>query len=298
MIRLTDYNPVTLKEKTLFKEHYEKHPVAHCENLYTTLVSWSHYMPAFYLFRDGQLYIMNMKDGRPQFRPPVGERNESALKDVIDIARRCGDARAIIAIEEGAKDWIESVYPDIRPLPDRDFYDYVYLSKKLADLAGKHYERYRNHLNAFRRLYDYSVEELTAKNLGETREFLDRWCLARDCEREPMLEAEVESVIYCMDHFRELGLSGIALRIDGTVQALSIYEEINRETVAIHYEKAMPGFEGIYPAINNEAAKILAERYKYINRQSDLGIKGLRTAKKRLRPDHMEKLYYIPREGL
>jgi len=60
----------------------------------------------------------------------------------------------------------------------------------------------------------------------------------------------------------------------------------------------MQEYDGIYPAINNETAKILAREYKYINRESDLGIPGLRTAKERLHPDHMEPLYYINREDL
>jgi len=113
-----------------------------------------------------------------------------------------------------------------------------------------------------------------------------------------MLEEEKKAVIYCMKHFSELGLFGIYIRIDGDIQALSVWEPLNRETAVIHFEKGMQEYDGIYPAINNETAKILAREYKYINRESDLGIPGLRTAKERLHPDHMEPLYYINREDL
>ena len=60
----------------------------------------------------------------------------------------------------------------------------------------------------------------------------------------------------------------------------------------------MPDFDGIYQAINNEAAKELAKDYKFINRESDLGIDGLREAKKRYHPHHMEKVFFVDRENL
>jgi len=60
----------------------------------------------------------------------------------------------------------------------------------------------------------------------------------------------------------------------------------------------MPDFDGIYQAINNEAAKTISSDYRYINRESDLGIRGLREAKKRYHPHHMEKIYFVKRENL
>jgi hypothetical protein len=298
MIRLEDFRPVTLKDQQLFKSHYSRFPQHHSEYLYTTLVSWSHYTPAFYLFKEDNLILMTVMDAKPQFRPPVGERSESVLEEVIYLARKEGGVRPIVAIEEQANEWIGGIYPKIKMTADRNFFDYVYLAKNLAELPGKPYLTQRSHLNRFRKRYGYSVEQITSSNMSEVDFFLKRWCKQRDCESEPLLEAEVAAITFCMAHYFELEVSGIVLRIDGEVQALSVYEPINDETAAIHFEKAMPGYDGIYPAINNEAAKILAKDYMYINRESDLGIPGLRTAKERLHPDHMVKVYYVEREDL
>ena len=58
-------------------------------------------------------------------------------------------------------------------------------------------------------------------------------------------------------------------------------------------EKAMPDFDGLYQVINQETARLLAPDSKFINRQSDLGIPGLRTAKKRYHPHHMVEVQHM-----
>jgi hypothetical protein len=298
MIRLADFRPVALGDKLLFESFYSKFPQSHSEYLFSSLVSWAHYTPVSFLLKDDDLILMHLKDGAPQFRPPIGERSAQVLRQVFDLAKADGGSPPVVAIDSKTKDWILSLFPNIKLSADRDFFDYVYLAKTLSELPGKPYLTLRNHLNSFRRKYEYSVEPISSGNMEDARTFLTRWCLWRDCSSSPMLEAERVAVLYCMEHFSELGLSGIVLRIGNEIQALSVYEALNSETAVIVFEKAMPEFDGIYPAIGNEAARILAKDFKFINRESDLGIAGLRTAKQRLHPDHMEELYYIAEDCL
>jgi hypothetical protein len=236
--------------------------------------------------------------GEKQFRLPFGERNDSLIREVMGLAKREGGQRPIVAVEEEARKWMGAVFPEIKLTADRDFFDYVYSAKDLAELPGKNYLRQRNHLNKFRRQYKYSVEDVAAETMEEVSRFLKRWCLWRDCSSSPMLEAEKTAILYCIEHFFELGLSGIVIRIGGEVQALSVYEPMNESTAAIHFEKAMPDFDGLYPAINNEAARLLAKRFQFIDRESDLGVAGLRTAKMRLHPSHMAEVYFLKKEDL
>jgi hypothetical protein len=66
----------------------------------------------------------------------------------------------------------------------------------------------------------------------------------------------------------------------------------------VHFEKGLPDCKGIYRAINAETAKILAKKYAYINRESDLGVEGIREAKTRYHPHHMVEVNLIKREDL
>ena len=73
----------------------------------------------------------------------------------------------------------------------------------------------------------------------------------------------------------------------------TIGEKANSEMAIIHIEKGDPDFKGAYTFIN----KVFAEKYlsdvKYINREEDLGIEGLRKAKTSYHPVKLERKYIV-----
>ena len=79
--------------------------------------------------------------------------------------------------------------------------------------------------------------------------------------------------------FKELGLRGGLLRLDGVVIAFTIGEPVSEDTFVVHIEKAFADIQGAYPIINREFVLHAAKGYKYINREEDLGEEGLRKAK-------------------
>ena len=134
--------------------------------------------------------------------------------------------------------------------------------------------------------------------MEDVRKFLDRWCLWKDCESDPLLENERKAIMYSMSHFFDLGLSGLVIRLDDNIEALAVYEEMNPDTAIIHYEKASPDYDGIYKAINQETAKKLQNDYKFINRESDMGLPGLRKAKMSYRPNHMVEVFHVDKKNI
>jgi hypothetical protein len=62
------------------------------------------------------------------------------------------------------------------------------------------------------------------------------------------------------------------------------------------FEKADVSIDGAYPMINNQFAIHEFEGFKLINREEDLGIEGLRTAKLSYNPVQLtEKYILLPR---
>jgi hypothetical protein len=59
----------------------------------------------------------------------------------------------------------------------------------------------------------------------------------------------------------------------------------------------LPDCEGIYKVINTETAAFLTKKYTYLNRESDLGIAGLREAKMRYHPHHMVEVFSLKRDS-
>ena len=93
-----------------------------------------------------------------------------------------------------------------------------------------------------------------------------------------------------MDNFFKLGLSGLAIRINDNIEAISVFEKYNLDSAVVHYEKGSPYFDGIYKAINQETANFLQKDVRFINRESDMDIPGLRKAKISYRPHHISVL--------
>jgi hypothetical protein len=101
-----------------------------------------------------------------------------------------------------------------------------------------------------------------------------------------------------MEHFNELDVFGIAIRIGDNIEAASIFEGWYNDTAIIHFEKAIPDFDGLYQVINQEAALLLEKEHKFINREADMGFAGLRLAKEKYHPHHMVEVYHVNRSEL
>jgi hypothetical protein len=64
------------------------------------------------------------------------------------------------------------------------------------------------------------------------------------------------------------------------------------ETFCVHFEKADKDFPTAYAAVNKLFAELLVNEYKYINREDDSGVEGLRKAKTSYQPEALVKKYY------
>ena len=112
-----------------------------------------------------------------------------------------------------------------------------------------------------------------------------------------MLAHEKEATFFAIDHFGELGLSGLVIRVHNTIGAMALFEPLNSDTALVHFEKGMPDCDGIYKEINAETAAVLKNDFTYINRESDLGVAGLRESKMRYHPHHMVEVYSLKRDS-
>ena len=182
---------------------------------------------------------------------------------------------------------LEAAFPgEFRFIEDRPNYDYVYLTRDLIQLAGRQYHSKKNHLNYFKENYSYEYKPLTSAMAEEAMEFIREFNLRKqlpDHEMDllRMEEIAMEDVFYNLER---VGYLTGALMIDGKLQALCVGGALGRKTVTVHVEKANIQYRGAYQAINNEFCKHMASHVKYINREEDMGIPGLRKAKLSYKP--------------
>jgi hypothetical protein len=292
MVSFGDFKPVAIDDLKTVKEQYRKFPPEHSDYLHGIMFTWKDYMTYKVLKEGEHLFILGEHEGKRYLRPPVGPRTKKVYSDLLDLASSDGLDPKISMIGKNTKEWMVTEFPELRYESHRDYFDYIYLASDLADLPGKDYLKVRNYLNKFRKNNEYNVEPISNANLQETRDFLIRWCEHKGCQEEPFLLHERQANMNAIDHFFELELEGIVIRVDGRIEALSIFEEMTSDTVVIHYEKANFDISGLYQAINNEAAKVLMDRFTYIDRESDMGEEGLRRAKMKYRPHHMLEIFH------
>ena len=103
--------------------------------------------------------------------------------------------------------------------------------------------------------------------------------------------AELRSIETAFKYFHTLELKGGIIEIEGNIAAFSVGESHTEDCALIHIEKANTDYTGIYVAINNEFVNNTWLDYTYINREEDMGIEGLRKAKRSYKPDHMVEKY-------
>jgi uncharacterized protein len=298
MLSQDDFKPVTLADRAFFEQHYALYPQRHSDNTFSNMVCWNHFAHYTYAHVEKNIIIASTIGNVTRFRSPIGPRNPALVRSLIRMASDVSDNEPIVLVYPEDVGWMQECCPDINLVPDRDHFEYVYKASDLAELPGKNYLTVRRQINKFRKNCTHVVEPIRRENWEEVKRFLIEWCEWKGCEQgDAVLAHEKEAIFFAIDHLDELPLRGLAIRVFSKIGAIALYEPMTPDTALVHFEKALPDCEGIYKAINNETALRLAPKFTYINRESDLGVEGLREAKMRYHPDHMVEIYSMKRDS-
>ena len=278
--------PLELKDKDKISALLERHPPLISEHTFTNLFVWRHMRPVEYAEMEGAI-IFTVKSadksvpGRIILGPPLGDL------PIIEAARNI-DEKVLGTIRLPVEYGENLIYAvDIQE--DRDNADYVYLVDDLANLAGRRFSKKRNHIKRCLNNYSCSYEPISEKNIAQCKELAHRWCIQRQCHHEPGLCGEYQALNDCLNYFQELDLLGGAVLVDGRVEAIAIGEKLAPDVAVWHFEKANPEIQGLGQLINNWFAENGLSDFKFVNRELDLGVPGLRQAKESYFPEHLVK---------
>jgi len=298
MLKFEDFKSISLEDIGIIKEHQKNYPPVHSDNSFTNMVCWNDYAAYRYLMTDDSLIITSTIEGEHSVRGPFGPEDTDLFLKTVNLAADIGGEYAYQIFDAKTKEKFTRIFPDAKINQDRDFFDYIYRTSDLKDLPGKKYLTIRKHLNKFRKQCRYTIESITEENLYEVEDFLIRWCEWKECSKTKVFGYEMDAAVFSVKNFVKLGLSGLIIRVEDNISAISIFEELNPKTAIVHFEKGLPDCKGNYKGINNETAKLMDGRYEYINRESDLGLSGLRDAKMRYHPCGFAEVYYVKADDL
>ena len=284
---------------------------------------------------DGFLFrYYNGQGSRRGYAFPLGAGNpQTALNLIVKDARESGRPLEFCLVDEPRarilREYFASAGANIDETAlhfeeNRGDSDYIYSAESLANLPGNTYRKKRNHISRFTRTYgQFELREMTPANITDALEVEKRWlniddaapgdsgqetpcdcadaALAERSEDEKSRNAEYCAIVEALENFDALGMKGGVLYVEGKPVGMTMASEIASGVWDIHFEKVIGEYavNGGYAVINKLfAERLVAAGAKFINREEDINIEGLRKAKLSYYPQTiLDKFHIVILEG-
>lgn len=248
---------------------------------------------------NGFLYVLRERmcdENTRVYLFPMGEGDKKrAVEKIMEDARSHNSLVRFQTITETKSNWLKSEFPNVFNIEEtRDYAEYLHLSDNLANLSGKKFASKRYDANLFRRTYEGRITEIpvTKENINEVLEFERQWLIeSQESHDRIALELEYREIELQLRHIDELKISGLIVKIDNIIQGIVYGAPISNNCYDVLIEKGNRKFNDIYRILHQDIVRLCAMNYKYINREEDVGVEGLRKSKLSYKPDILLKKF-------
>ena len=288
---MLEFSPILLKSAARLHKYYKNCNYRLCEYSVGVKLMWRKHFKSEFAESCGCLIVMtHMEDGSCVFNVPVPLKGagdvDAALNEIDEWCMAKGIIPVFSPVPLSERERILNRYPSVSMNNIRLWQDYLYHSEDLATFSGRRYSGQRNHINKFRKLYpDARFCVLTPEDKPRVEAFWEEFHLSFN--KDTILAKK--EVCYARELMRRVGSRWVragAIELDGKLIAISL-GEICGDTLICHIEKALPGYEGIYPVMVQSFAAQFSGKTRMINREDDACDKGLRTSKMQYLPAEM-----------
>lgn len=241
---------------------------------------------------DGVLYVRQLDriPGAVAYYPPLGTLDiADDVRTLMREAQAEGRRLHLVGLSPKEKEQLEADLPGAFEFSsDRNFADYLYLTKTIAAYEGPGLAKKRRETNKFFQLYgsEASFEPIALDHMDELRAYQQVWfetSRRRGTDEHP-LELEHRKILLDMNHFEELDLEGILLRIGGTVEGYAYGSVLPGGAFDVMVLKGNLDFRFVWRALLRELARYCVDKATYLNLEEDLGLPGLRENKLSYQP--------------
>ena len=291
---MIEFHPIALKDREVFDAAYHRCRHEGSESSFTNLFIWRKPLDIVWARVGGAVCVVVRNDGPVYALHPCA----ADTKDIVAAADSlAGWFRAqnlhvyIKGLEQSVAELLGEAFPGWSIEHDRCEDDYIYSVRELIELKGRKFEAKRHHIRTFlKNNPEYFYEKMTPANALECLPVARQW-LVRQQSDDRILQAEMFAEEQALTQFDELNLSGGIIRINGEIKAFTVGEALCEDTAVIHIEKADQEVVGLYQMINREYLAHAWPQMAFVNREEDMGIPGLRSAKLSYRPVRMVEKY-------
>ena len=284
--------------------YFTMRPCRACESGWIDYFIWADYYRVRYHVVEGEALLVIMKNDREYFAalPYCEEKN---LRKYFDKLRRFFNEvlsqpfKIYLADAEGVEALGLQNDPDYIVREEEDFRDYIYDAEELKTLPGRKFQKKRNLINKFCKEYEgrWAYRTLRCADRDEVLRFLEDWFPNHgeaDADGAATLRYEREGLRAVLQDGCRMCYRLGGIEIDGALKAISLGTFNEREEMAcISVEKADPEIPGLYQLINREFLVHEFPEARYVNREDDMGLAGVRQAKMSYNPVAFEKKYMV-----
>ena len=287
-----EFNEFVLKDIKIIQQFVDTFKPLSCEYNFSNLFCWQNPAKLSWTLYQNRLLVYDNID-QCAFMP-LGEKLPP--KELAELSKDLQNIGLKPDFSIVSKDYIKG-FPEIENYytikEEPDYAEYIYDVNSLCDLKGKKLSKKRNLISQFKRLYPDFKIELLSRELKQKALRLAQALINKQDRTPATLIQEFEALGAAFDHFEDIGLEGLVILVENKVVAFSVFSPLNNLTYDIQFEKANADFKGASQVINHETAKFLQHKCQYLNKEQDLGIKGLRKAKLSYGPDRLEIPYSL-----
>lgn len=303
---------ITLEDKELLNSYLNAFEHKSSGLSFSSLYMWRNINKFRYEIINGYLCIAGYSQLEDDKEDPFlfvpltksGFYDLKSLSETIDVMRQRFEENGYIFSIRLLPFHMADIFEKCKPsafefIPDRPNYDYVYLAKDLIELKGKKFHSKKNHLNHFKMNYNFEYVPITSSKADEymtfIRDFNQKFNQKKEIPEYEMklLKMEEDVMEDVFKNIETVGYVGGVILIDNKIEALSLGGKLGKRTITVHIEKANTDYRGLYQAINNEFCRHCARSVKYVNREEDMGLPGLRKAKSSYHPVRMIEKYIL-----
>ena len=297
---MLDFTDLRIEDREKLQPYLLADGSIQSDRCFSSLYIWSEHYKLKKCIKDGFLFLRAENGDELLYYMPLGEGSIlPAVKQIEADAKFNQRPYSIVLITEDRKLEFDEL-EGYTVTEDRAEFDYIYDSSKMIDLPGKKLHSKRNFINRFLSEYQgkWVYEDVCPQRHREDiLAFMREWCENREDNDD--YTYEYSAIIRALDNWKVLKMRGGLIKIDGKVIAFTMATNQGDNVMDILIEKADGNIIGAYQMINNAFASLHCREVKYINREEDLGIEGLRISKLSYKPAFLTKKYAaIPKENV
>lgn len=242
---------------------------------------------------DCVIFYSATSEGKKCYYYPIGKHKKTALRLLAEHIRENGGIASIAAVGEGTLSKISREMFISEAYASRDYADYIYLKVEFENPVGRKHHKRKNLINRFMAEYpDACVQFITSESLAQVKEYYEDYC-RRNPGSSSTDDMEYRALKSLFDDFDFDCFTGGVLWAGGRILGFTV-AQVYGDTVYVHIEKAEKDIPGAYQMLNKSFLLLLDDpEIKYVNREEDMGLPGLRRSKMAYCPAWLEYKYTL-----